>query len=335
MTPVPTTYSGLGMNPSTSNISPSQGINSHSLLDETIEKLPARPRCPSVEPKRVFVQIILEMRGTNSTLMRPFQPPLQQCRHAVDQRQEVLSYHSLSMNHVVHITYGSQIPIPSPSICTYCTSRFHAVFNSRDKTLPRRIPHLLKTNTSKFLALVLDRYNNQCLPRRSSTSFARLFTPNIHFVNLDNTRQSIPARSHHRVPQSMQPQPRRMIASQPQEPLQPHCADTVLLIGYVPHRPKPSTKWLSGVFKDRTGRNRYLKVALTTPVQPPLGFPILPMTTTGALKSVRPSQFKKVLPTSSIGGKSVLEIKNCVWIVFHSLYTTPWGWGSQVHIPKS
>jgi hypothetical protein len=331
LTPVPTTYSGLRMDTSASNVLTSQRINSHSLLNKAIEKLPARRRCPSVEPKRVFVQIVLEMRGAHSTLMRPFQPPLQQCRHTVDQRQEVFSHHSLFTNHVVHITYGGQIPVPSPSICTHCTARLHAVFNSRYKTPTRRISHLLKTNTSKLLALVFNRYDNQCLPRRSSTPFARFFTPNIRLVSLDNTRQSIPARPHHRVPQPMQPQPRRMITAQPQEPLQPHCADTVLLIGHVPHRPKPNSKRLSGVFKDRPGRNRDLKVALTAPVQSPLRFPTLPMITARASKSVRPSQFKQVLPTSSIGSKSFLEIKNCVRIVFHSLYTISWEWGSQVH----
>ena len=333
LTPVPTTYSGLRMDTSASNVLTSQRINSHSLLNKAIEKLPARCRCPSVEPKREFVQIVLEMRGTHSTLMRPFQPPLQQCRHTVDQRQEVLSDHSLSTNHVVDITYGGQIPVPSPFICTHCTARLHAVFNSRYKTPPRRISHLLKANTSKPLALVFNRYDNQCLARRSPAPFARFFTPKIRLVNLDNTRQSIPAWPHHRVPQPMQPQPRRTIAAQPQEPLQPHCADTVLLIGYVPHRSKPNPKWFSGVFKDRPSRNRDLKVALTTPVQPPLRFPILPMITTGTPKSVRPAQFKQVLPTSSIGGKSFHEIKNCVRIVFHSLYAIFWEWGSQVHIP--
>ena len=143
LTPVPTTYSGLRMDTSASNVLTSQCINSHSLLNEAIEKLPARRRCPSVKPKRVFVQIVLEMRRANSTLMRPLQPPL----------------------------------------------------------------------------------------------------------------------------------------------------------------------------------------------QPPLRFPILPMITTGTPKSVRPAQFKQVLPTSSIGGKSFHEIKNCVRIVFHSLYAIFWEWGSQVHIP--
>jgi len=333
LTPVPTTYSGLRMDTSASNLLTSQCINSHSLLNKAIEKLPTRRRCSSVEPKREFVQIVLEMRGAYSTLMRPFQPPLQQCRHTVDQRQEVLSHHSLSTNHGVHITYGSQTPVPSPFICTHCTARLHAVFNSWDKTPTRCISHMLKTNTSKLLALVFNRYDNQCLPRRSPTSFARFFAPNIRLVNLDNTRQSIPAWPHHRVSQPVQPQPRRTIAAQTQEPPQPHCADTVLLIGHVPHRPEPNSKWLSGVFKDRPSRNRNLKVALTTPVQPPLRFPTLPMITAWAPKSVRPSQFKQVLPTSSIGGKSFLKIKNCARIVFHSLHTISWGWGSQVHTP--
>lgn len=99
LTPVPTTYSGLRMDTSASNVLPSQGIKSHSLLNEAIEKLPARHRCPSVELKRVFVQTVLEMRGANSTLIRSHQPPLQQYRHTVDQWQEVLSHHSLSMHH--------------------------------------------------------------------------------------------------------------------------------------------------------------------------------------------------------------------------------------------
>jgi len=307
------------MDTSASNLLPSQRINSHSLLNKTIEKLPTGRRCSSVEPKREFVQIVLEMRGVHSTLMRPFQPPLQQCRHTVDQRQEVLSHHSLSPNHGVHITCGGQIPVPSPFICTHCIARLHAVFNSREQTPTRCILHLLKTNTSKPLALVFNCYDNQCLPRRSPTPFAGFLTPNIRLVNLDNTRQSIPAWPHHRVPQPVQPQPRGTIATQAQKPLQPHCADTVLLIGHVPHRPEPKPKRFSGVFEDCPSRNRDLKVALTTTVQPSLCFPTLSMITAWAPKSVRPSQFKQVLPTSIIGGKSFLEIKNCVRIVFHCL----------------
>ena len=266
-------------------------------------------------------------------MMCPFQPPLQQCCHTVDQRQEVLSHHSLSPNHGVHITCGGQIPVPSPFICTHCIARLHAVFNSRDQTPTRCILHLLKANTSKALALVFNRYDNQCLPRRSPTPFAGFLTPNIRLVDLDNTRQSIPTWPHHRVPQPVQPQPRRTIAAQAQKPLQPHCADTVLLIGHVPYRPEPKSKWFSGIFEDCPSRNRDLKVALATPVQPPLRFPTLSMITAWAPKSVRPSQFKQVLPTSSIGSKSFLEIKNCVRIVFHSLYTISWKWGSQVHTP--
>jgi len=316
---VPTIYSGLRMDTSASNLLPSQRINSHSLLNKAIEKLPTRRRCSSVEPKREFVQIVLEMRRVHSPLMRPFQPALQQCRHTIDQGQEVLSHHSLSPNHGVHITYGGQIPVTSPFICTHCTARLHAVFNSRDKTPTRCILHLLKTNTSKPLALVFNRYDNQCLPRCSPTPFAGFLTPNIRFVNLDNARQSIPAWPHHRMPQPVQPQPRSTIAAQAQEPLQPHCADAVLLIGHVPHRPEPKSKWFSGVFKDCPSRNRDLKVALTTPVQSPFRFPTLLMITAWAPKPIRPSQFKKVLPTSIIGGKLLLEIKNCVRIVFHSL----------------
>lgn len=320
LTPVPTAYSGLPMDTSASNLLPSQRVNSHSLLNKAIEKLPARRRGSSVEPKREFVQIVLEMRGVHGSLMRPFQPALQQCHNTVDQRQEVLAHNSLSPNHGVHITYGGQIPVPSPFVCTHCTARLHAVFNGRDKTPTRCILYLLKTNTSKPLALVFNRYDNQCLPRCSPTPFAGFLTPNIRLVNLDNPRQSIPAWPHHRVPQPVQPQPRRTIAAQAQEPLQPHCADTVLLIGHVPHRSEPESKWFSSVFKDCPSRNRNLKVALTTPVQSPLRFPILPMITPWAPKPISPSQFKQVLPTSIIGGKLLLEIKNCVRIVFfHSL----------------
>lgn len=52
-------------------------------------------------------------------------------------------------------------------------------------------------------------------------------------------RAAARARSHHGTTQLVQQRPSRLVASQPQNALQSHCVDAILLAGDPPRRPKP------------------------------------------------------------------------------------------------
>jgi hypothetical protein len=73
-----------------------------------------------------------------------------------------------------------------------------------------------------------------------------------------------PSRMHHRAAQFMQQCPGRLVALQPQHPLQTHGADSVLLVRYVPSGRKPESQRQVAVLKDGPGGHRNLVAASRT-----------------------------------------------------------------------
>ena len=66
--------------------------NSNSLLQQPIKQFPSILRCSTIEPKCVFVEVIVEMLMTNSSLMCGHQPAFQQTGHPVTRGQQVIAY---------------------------------------------------------------------------------------------------------------------------------------------------------------------------------------------------------------------------------------------------
>jgi len=83
----------------------------------------------------------------------------------------------------------------------------------------------------------------------------------VRLVDFDGTRQPIAPRPHHRPPQLVQPSPRRLVAAQPQDLLEPLGARPGLLAGHPPPSAEPRGQRGPGVLKDRAGRHRGLSSA--------------------------------------------------------------------------
>ena len=85
-------------------------------------------------------------------------------------------------------------------------------------------------------------------------------------IHLHKAVKSVSARTDHRTPKLMHPDPGCLVAVEPQNLLQTDGAGTVLLAGHVPDGPKPHPQRLMRVLKDGSGGDRSLVAALATDV---------------------------------------------------------------------
>jgi hypothetical protein len=67
---------------------------------------------------------------------------------------------------------------------------------------------------------LLGSNHNQTFSQSAAPSFARLFSPYIGFVNLDQSRKAISSGSDHGAPQFMEPGPCREITAKSEQSLQ-------------------------------------------------------------------------------------------------------------------
>ena len=65
------------------------GFDGNGLLHQSVKELPAVTGGPPVEAERELVQVVVEMRAGDGSLMRAKQPPFQQRYDAMDTRQQL------------------------------------------------------------------------------------------------------------------------------------------------------------------------------------------------------------------------------------------------------
>ena len=112
--------------------------------------------------------------------------------------------------------------------------------------------------------------------------------------DLDLATQTVPPWPHHSSAQLVQPDPRGLVAAQPEHALKPKGADTVLLAGHVPGSREPCGQWTPRLVEDRACGNRRLQAAARAlPVT--AGDPPRPSAPTpGADEALRPSEALQV-----------------------------------------
>ena len=115
----------------------------------------------------------------------------------------------------------------------------------------------------------------------------------------------------------MQPCPRRLVASQPQESLNRQSAGSVLLVGDMPHRPEPEQQRKSAAIKDRPRRHRRLSPTPPAKPQPSAHLPRARAATPGTSKAIRPSQPFQILLARLLCRKSSLKLHQRPRIRFH------------------
>ena len=254
----------------------------------------------------------------NRTLMSSLYPALEQSRHSIHKWQKIVPDIAVLANYCVQITIGTQPRIPAPTISANHAPGLHTISHGAYKVQGRCIVHSTKAYPSESLPLIFNRHYNQSLAAGSSPSLARSLPAHIGLIYLHSSSQPITSGPYHGSAQLMKPSPSGSIASKSQNPLKTQGTDSILLADYIPHSPKPEPQRLDRVLKDGSSNNRCLEVAMPTSIKPSTRRPCLVMAASKTAKSIWPPQIKQILLAGFFVGKSLLEFKKGLRVVFHT-----------------
>ena len=247
------------------------------------------------------------------------EPALQQGDHAVDATHELMRPFRATLHHrhPVPVAQGRQMTVAFPAVGVDPAAGLHAGQDEGLKTVRRRIRDVHEADSTDPLAIFLCRNRNEGLALRLSARHALLHTTQVRFIDLNPASKPVTTRSDHRPAQLVKPRPRRHIAAQTQDALQPQSAGPVLLAGDIPDRPEPLLQRLASPLEDRPRRHRHLVVTLAA-LKPDSNRPGPFMIAARAGKSVRPAQLHQVLPTGVLGREPCFQLLQVPRIVLHA-----------------
>ena len=172
-----------------------------------------------------------------------------------------------------------------------------------------------------------------CLP--PPPPFSRCFSPNVCFINLNESRELLATGAYHGSAKPVQPFPCGMVAAQAQDTLQSQRIRPVFLTRDMPHGLKPKLQGLAGLVENRSGCYRCLHIACGAAILASPGCPGFNMAAVGALETIRPSQVVQICPAGLLGRKLLGKFRQGVWIIFHGLITTSCSNETQLHTPET
>jgi len=123
----------------------------------------------------------------------------------------------------------------------------------------------------------------------------------------------------------MKPCPNSSVIGKAENSLKPQCADSILLIDYIPDRSNPQHQWFPCILKDSSCCNRNLIITLTTSLKATIHRPSFMMVATRTIETVGPTQPCKIFVASFFSSKLFLKVNNCPGVVFHySIFYILW-----------
>lgn len=309
-TQVPTTYSRLRYF--------MDWINCYSLLNKTEKEFSSRSRCSAIKAKSKFIQIIVQMRGANRSLVCPQQPAFKQRCYDITLWQQVFTYISLISNYFVSISNKLQSVISIPSIRTYNTAWCYSIFYCLFQAFSRCIGYTFKSNTTNTSLIQLSNNNNQSFTSSASTSLSWFSSSDVSFIYLNYTRKLVTTRTNHGPSKFMHPCPSGMVTSQAQSLLQTQGTYSIFLVRHIPHCTKPPLEWLPSAMEYCSSCYRSLKTTIRTVVQFSICFPSFFMLTPWAYESIWPPKLKKIFSASLFRGKSPFKFHKRFRVIFHT-----------------
>jgi len=209
--------------------------------------------------------------------------------------QQVVANFGCFVHHFMGISKRAQFAIAFPVVSANDASRNYRLPYSFLQTLGRGVGHAHKPNPASTFTIFLGSNHYQTFSQSATPSFARLFSPYVGLVNLDQSRKAISSGSDHGAPQFMEPSPCRVITAKSEPSLQTQRTGAGLLIGYKPDSSKPHTQRLAGILKDCSSRHRYLVAANATNQQIAFGWPSLCSLTPRTNETLRPTQSEEIV----------------------------------------
>ena len=197
------------------------GFQLRRLLEQSVEQETASSGSTTVEAKRELVQIVIELGGTDRSMVNPQPPTIEEGCHPVNLGHDYVGGVSAGgdvLRLVLEADFRETI-VGSPAVGSNHRSRAHGRLDERNEALGGDIldsPHADTTgaSTTDFGGDCDDRFL-VCFPIPN----ANFAAADVCFVNLHLAVQKIPAWSYHGTAKFMQPCPGRLITAQAEYPL--------------------------------------------------------------------------------------------------------------------
>jgi len=128
-------------------------------LDQAIEELPVVVTCSSIKPKRVFIEVIIQIFMINSSLVCAHHSSLEQGGNSVAMGQQTVTNLLLMAYHFMGIPDGIQSAITFPSIGTNHTDQDRCLLNSFFQAFSGGVRHTSKPNMTNAAVTIYFRCN--------------------------------------------------------------------------------------------------------------------------------------------------------------------------------
>jgi len=221
-------------------------------------------------------------------------------------------------NPLMSITGLGQCVVATPSICQNLGALFDNVTNERHETVAGHVRNPAHSHPSEPLRrLNFNRDNHSLFPFAATPSFAaHMAATNIGLIHFNAAAELIPTRSHHGVPQFVQPCPCGLIAPQAKNALQSQSTRAVFLAGHKPHRGKPSSQGHPCTLKNGACSYRDLASAPPTMKVTPARRPRFSFRAAlCTLKPIWPAATRKIATACRFIGKPFKKLQVCTRVV--------------------
>jgi len=295
------------------------GLCGNRLLEKPVEQLPARAGGPAIEPKVIFIEVIVQMLMAYSSLMGSDQPSLNQGRYSVTERQEIVSHISILTHDLMNVAQMLQPIVSAPVVDPHHAAGFNGLCYCRPQAPGRCVFHTLQPDSPHTLPILLCRNDYQCFSLCPTASFSRFLSTDICLVNLDGAGEPISPWPDHSPGQLMQPCPGGFIATRSENSLHSARTGAVLLAGHPPDGSKPQDQWFSRPFKDGSGNDRGLIITRTTAYQTITRMPSFSVRAARASETIRPPQLIQICSAGLLSRKSLFQLQKVFRVILHVL----------------
>ena len=158
--------------------------------------------------------------------------------------------------HFLLVTQAGQRRLALPAVAVHHTAGLHIRQNEGFETGRRRVGDVHEPDAADPTAILLCRDRDELFALSLSNRHPLFQTTQVGLVGLNASAQTVTTESDHRPTQLVKLRPRRDVAAQPQNTLQPQSARAIFLAGDIPDRSKPLPKGLARALEDRPRRHR-------------------------------------------------------------------------------
>jgi len=245
-----------------------------------------------------------------STLVCAQEPTFQQRRHPMHSGQHGVRVLAASSNNPLpmDVACGVEAHVRRKAVGDHHAAGSNALLGERGEAVGQVVADDRQPDSAGPLSIHLNGNGDGGLLADVTTSPARFDASHKRFVDFDLARELIATRAHHRSPQFVEPHPGGLIATEPQDPLQPQGTGAILLSDHPPHHLKPQTQGLAGPVEDGPGCSGCLVTARHAVHPGFLGQPRFGRRTSRATEPLRLPQTDDVLPAGVLGREAAVEL---------------------------